>query len=660
MRKDQETVGVQPMTKLQSIMRSWVLLVFFVAILAYVSAKNVPYEFKIASTLLSMALLYLLNNGKNKVLSERHWEIIAYLVLTTSILVNFFISIRFDSILSSDFGVYFNCGIASNQGMENWIRGCQSHYLHQNLIYWDRSLFYTTLFNYIFGLNYQGLKLYNAAWQSLSLIIWYLLLRRFYSSRVATIATLLFSLYPERLFAVTLSTTDNIIFPFFFVTIFSLPALSFKKLDFRFIAKLAIFSLSIFICSKLRTIGPLLILTTIFWYLIATTRKFIKYDIAILLTLLFINMGLGLAISSFLPQNISDPLQLLKALSSIDFSSTQDFGSNYSWMEYFWFSIPREFRSTVAFNKIFIELSNGLQYLPIYIFKKSGILFDGTGYYGFSSFLEQGYNPDTINNHIGKSIKFSIGLFPYLTSFVYVYIFLSLNSVLNKKIEGPALVLLLWTGVFSFIVLGLGETQPRYSLLLAPALSLFAALSFSDDRSQAKNLVVKILNYRLHFALFGILFIYFIFSLMVMSLKISSHFKTSNISSLVNGSAVSGCESKNVIINQNYKIIRIVMPRQSVCAAVKIKIENINSNYNFFISGAKFPFIWENPHQSPFSYKVLMNDTPMLSSALGEKAVQWYKINPVDIKNEKNNFLTFIFYRSEENSDDEIDITLLN
>jgi hypothetical protein len=311
---------------IESLLRGWVAFILLLSLFAYLQSPDASWLFTSATLLLAPALLgfayhFHTQSPKNQLL----WNRVGICFLGISIFITFLWAWKFDSVQISDFGVYFRCGAEISQDIEKWVDDCQSNYLHKNLIYWGRSLLYTTPLASFTGADYPALKLYNATLHTVTMFLWFFGLRQYYGPRIALASTLLLLLYPEWWFTITLATTDNAALLCVVAFILLLPKLNRCGRGGLIILGL---SLILFAANLLRAIGPILMLAILFWAIFKQSTKrephLIVYVFCILVLYAFLNWLLGRAT----PSTASDPLQFLKVFSLIDFGSTQDFGSN--------------------------------------------------------------------------------------------------------------------------------------------------------------------------------------------------------------------------------------------------------------------------------------------------------------------------------------------
>ena len=121
-------------------------------------------------------------------------------------------SLHYQSPQISDFGVYYHCGtsFALSPTLTDWMNNCQSSYTFQSAYYWTRSLLYTVPVGLSFGDNYLALKLFNVGIHILSIIIFYILIKKLYDKQTSLLAIIILIINPEWWFTLTLATSDNL------------------------------------------------------------------------------------------------------------------------------------------------------------------------------------------------------------------------------------------------------------------------------------------------------------------------------------------------------------------------------------------------------------------------------------------------------------------
>lgn len=572
---------------------------------------------------------------------------IAFIVASKLLWVLFF-----DSAQISDFGVYFRCGISQVKSLKLAVNECQSSFLEPNSTYWLRSFFYSFPIGSIFNENYAGFKLSNAFLHIITVGIWYFGVHRSYGPRVALASSALFVLYPEYWFTATLVSTDNAALLFIVLFILALPRIG-QSGKIGVVTAVAL-GMVIFFAQQLRSIGLILLISTLAWILLNRSKCNI-YKLFIVFASYYIFQN---TFSLFFSAGLPDLFNPLKILSAIDFHSTQDFSVNYLWAEHYWPALPQEMLFDTAIHKTLVELSQFYEW-PVYLLKKTSIIFSGTGYYGLSSFNYPSGNPDSSLVIAKSTIPFLSSAFPWLGVFSCLIIFSSLKTILFLPKSGPAFASIVLIGAFSLVVLGMGEAQARYSLLIAPALALLASLSFFPQdvrKSEDPTLKVSFVSFRFVYGVICIAATYL--AVVVGAALLNSEGNISERATLATRDEgdVFGCNNKGIDLNANYKEIKVSFDKGADCAVFYIKVPEGKRNLSFFVSGSKFPYRFEDKPNSPFSYNISSGGAVVLNEPLGYHSVVWRQI-PLQINSDKRVY--FYGARSASDSKDYLLFSLL-
>lgn len=612
-----------PATLLEALFRGWSAFILFLGLFASMNGDSLK-----SITCITIALSAVLiivtrkNRAKTLTVENPNIDLICFMVIVTLSLLCYLWVLKFDSVQVSDFGVYFRCGTEKHSNISAWITSCQSKYLNENLIYWSRSLLYSIPFGIFSGADYDAFKIYNASLHVATIVTWFLGLRYYFGSRIAITATLILTVYPEWWFTTTLVTSDNSAIFFIVAFLLLLPQIERRSYGWLTVTALAF---TIFAANQLRTIGPMLAATLIFWVILAQLSKPNFATIVRGLTVLGLYFVLNFILRQLTPFSSPDPIQFLKYLSAVDFSSAQDFDTNYQWFEHFWSAIPPESKNTVGWSKVLLEFSWGFDKLPSYLYKKAAIFFSGTGYYFFSSF-PFGLNPDTVFTVPKNTIPFIPSTFSWMKMAVTFCAALSLFSLIKIKLNGPALAAVLWLSAFTLMVLGLGEVQPRYSVLIAPALSLLAAQALFSSQTKENTVVSQPIDVKIPSIVFVALLMATVFGIIVMGLSVW-HSVNATPNQNAKNFPNSLCDSRLARIEKSYKRVRVILPTGASCAAISIPVNLSKKSVTFFVSGTRFPFPFEPKVLSPFHYSLLAQEQTLLESSLEFDSTKWHRID---------------------------------
>jgi hypothetical protein len=579
------------------------------------------------------------------------WSLVFILVLIGSW------AAYFDSGQVSDFGVYYRCGISSHVNLQEWFESCQSAYLMKNSTYWVRSYFYSSAIGQIIGGAYSTFKVVNALLHMITIVVWFYGVRAYYGVRIAWLSALLLALYPEYWFTTTLVTTDN--FAVLCVVLFVLVAPRLRgALPIALACSLAL-GVIVFLGHQLRSMGSIFVLSLAFYLICAGVTKknyttlvfgLIAVSIFALLSKLFLWAN---------PSGLPDLFSPVKIVSAIDFHTNQDFGVNYQWGEHFWPATPSSMQLPMAFYKLSTEFAGGFSEWPMYLFNKAAIVFSGTGYYGLSAFPYPPDNPDSLVTDTLSNIPFSTQVFPWLNFIVLMYLMASVTGVLRAKImSGAALISLLVVGAFGLLVLGMGESQARYSAIIAPALSLLAALGFFSADTKAVGLenVVPIWKQYLGGVLI-IAAVYLLILIVAMALPTSEH-SNANVRLIErHDSAFGHCSTEGVNILADYKKVRVVFAGTNDCAALDMGVAADKKSVSFYLSGSRFPFRFEGVGVNKLAYKLIAKDQLVASGEIGEKSVSLVN---AELSQGSKGEVVLLLKRLNSGEGDFIDISLLH
>ena len=558
-----------------------------------------------------VSVVFLAVKARPVVISRKAGTITLLLVCISVVLWG----VIFNSGQVSDFGVYYRCGISVGYDIADWLAKCQSAYLEDNSTYWVRSYFYSSVIGLLFADNYLAFKLANVFLHCLTLVIWFFGVGRYYGVGVSVISTLILAVFPEYWFSTTLVTTDNVAVLMVVLFLLVLPKLQERMAVAIFYA--IFIGGVIFFGNQLRSVGAVFILALAFWMICKGIEKKQLSLLFVSLIALFFYFLVTSAFNLANPVNLPDIFNPMKIISAVDFHTTQDFSINYYWAEHFWTATPESMRISNGLYKLMTEFSSGFSEWPLYLFRKATVVFSGSGYYGLSSFPYPPGNPDSLITDVVSDIPFSIDLFPWLGGGVLLILVLAVVGVFRADLSGLALCSLLFVGAFGLIVIGVGEVQPRYSALLAPSLSLLAALAFAPPRnskSHTKEFLCGAVS------LIGIY---------IVVIGVSSFFPTPKRNTqgamlfADSRKNIPSCDNKGVAIVSDYKKIRIEFSDGSPCAAISFPISSGIVSVGFYLSGSRFPFKFEGRSDSMVTYKVFVGDTEVSGGSLGEHTVEW-------------------------------------
>lgn len=559
--------------------------------------------------------------------------------------------LMFNSGQPSDFGVYYRCGIAAGSSMSEWLGKCQSAYLDENSTYWLRSYFYSALIGRFFGDNYVAFKLGNVLLHCLALIAWFLGVRKFYGAGAAAASVVLLAAFPEYWFATSLVTTDNAAILMVVLFLLLLPKLE-ARLSVSIASALAVGAVA-FLGNQLRSIGGIFMVALLLWA-VCRTLEGRQWRVAGASLLAFCSfLTVSYAFNAANPTGLPDLVSPMRVLSSVDFHTGQDFGVNYYWAEHFWVATPEASRLANAAYKVSTEFNSGFAAWPLYLFRKSEIIFTGAGYYGLSAFSYPPGNPDSLITDVVNDIPFFAGLSPWLGLYVFALLALSLVCVFKVRLTGLSLSCLVFVAAFGLVVIGAGESQARYSALVAPALSLLAALAIFGGREQG----VISANGRSHLIGGGVLvLVYLAVTAISTALPSSETIMGRTALSASTTGSTGDCGNEGVSLSRDYKKLRIAFAEGRSCARVAIPLGPDAASIGFYLSGSKLPFKFEDRVDSPMAYVLSAGGKDIAAGRLGKETVQWVEA-PLEARQGDSAMLTV--NRGEGRAADYLDVTLI-
>ncbi len=640
-----------------AIICAWLIFVFGLSAIAGVQSAWSYGVAPVAFIFIATALIISAQiTPRTVIFDQQQWSKYSSIFFISLITIKLLWIIFFDSAQVSDFGIYFHCGISQAKSLQISINECQSSFLEPNSTYWLRSFFYSFPISVIFGDDYAGFKLSNLLIHIVTIVIWYVGINRFYGPRVALVSSILLALYPEYWFTITLVSTDNLVILFVVLFILILPEID--KPGRTGITSAIILGFIIFLSQQLRSIGLILIISALAWALIRRENNF-RISILNFLILLTSYYCISNLFSLFFSTGLPDIFNTVKILSTIDFNSTQDFSVNYRWAEHYWPALPKDMSFDISTHKIFVELSQFSEW-PAYFFKKTAINFSGTGYYGLSSFNFPPGNPDSSLNIEKSTIPFFSSAFQWLGAFVTLLLVASMKSIVRLPKLGPVFSSTILIAIFSLVVLGMGEAQARYSLLLAPALALLVAIAFFPQDSTElhdSNLGIKFLSTRLLCGVLCISAAYFFVVLAMATIHPEGDISKNARLTTLDDNDFTSCKNNGITLENNYKDVKVSFDSGSDCAAFYIKIPKTGENISFFVSGAKFPYRFEEKYHSGFEYGISSGNSLNSMKSLGDKSVVWHKI---PIRTNDNNKIYFRITRKISESKDYLSFSLFN
>lgn len=374
---------------------------------------------------------------------------------------------------SSDFGVYFRCGADSwknASSLRDWTRLCQGAWLPGNPTYWRRSLLYTLPIGMLGSGSYLGLKLANLVLHALATFWLYRVVRPRLGAPQAFTAAAALALYPEYWFTTSLATSDNLVVLLLVVWLHLLTRCLATE-NRRWEVVLA--ALLVVALDLLRDIGIICVLTTMLIALISNGRT--RLRLVAMTALSFGAMIVAGALLSHLSQTPIQETGLVAKVVSIGITNTHSWIDAYRWSQYLSPLLPAQERSHYLAGLLALDLQNGVAAALHNWMQKIQVLFQGNGYYLFTTSPFDN-NPDSVRIATGAA---NIALVPaaavVLSGVAAAYAVLALIGMPRVRTTELGKVSIAFCCAFVFLVIGFGEVQPRYAVLLGPVLGILIA-----------------------------------------------------------------------------------------------------------------------------------------------------------------------------------------
>ena len=370
----------------------------------------------------------------------------------------------------SDFGIYWRCGAAVGAPLGEWLQACQSAYLPPSSIYWRRSLFYSTI---ILGLggDYGWLRGVNAGLFALMLLAVHRGALLEGGARFAFIALLATATLPEFWFALPLVTSDHMALPCVVLTLAAMARMQRAAPPPWLGPALGVL---IFLADQGRSLGVLMALALLLLLLmgLGTFRARLLVVGLALSTHVMLLFGL----QAFLAGLPANPGGFLQFLAARDLSRPNDFANLYQFVFNVWPIIPAEETTRYGLIRILAEFSGNAGQVFVYLQERLSVTFGGNGYY----FFVANPLPDNADSEVltGSTLGWSLS--------VHAHLGLLMRPVMGAAVVGALLAhdiplvraALCWVGIFFLVIIGLGEVQPRYVVLIWPAIAILAAAPF--------------------------------------------------------------------------------------------------------------------------------------------------------------------------------------
>ncbi|MFT3711672.1 MAG: hypothetical protein QM817_28885 [Archangium sp.] len=535
-------------------------------------------------------------------------------------------ALAFSSMQGSDFGVYYRCGMAEHASLRAQLELCQSKYLLPTALFWTRSILYTVPFGALVGDHPEAFDVYNALLNAASLASLFFFTRKVAGPAAATIATLALGVFPERIFGITLATSDNLAV---LLCVALLALLGGEGLARRSVAlmprrldrpggsasasgrvefaplRVAALAALLFGLDLLRGAGQLFAVASLAAALMHPTRRGQRLIEALAAVVLSVVAKTVLLRS--LPLQFDDG-GALRLISGLDLGSLQDFGVGHRWGMHVWPAIPPEERTRFGLSMLRTELSWHVGNYPRYAFEKAVNLFAGNGNAFFSA-NDLSSNPDTALTVPRSNVPWFDGLDGILRGLVVGLSSASLISALRGRRRAEHGIALAVVASFFGLVLLLWEPQPRYVLLISPALAMLVASPWtaSPDASEPSS------NRSLAFALLA---------LVVGVLALGGLlWVTRPAAPLLELAASSTANCGRAEVVPGLARAKVVLPSGVSCAAVTLPLPRDTHEVQFMVTRAVFPYLFEPRVEAGLSWTVADS-----SGELALDAARWQRV----------------------------------
>ncbi|MBX7117300.1 MAG: glycosyltransferase family 39 protein, partial [Myxococcaceae bacterium] len=398
---------------------------------------------------------------------ERRWNRIGLGMLGVFALLGLAWVTLFSSMQGSDFGVYYRCGAADAASWADRINACQSIYLEPSLVFWARSLLYTVPWGFWPGASVKGLTVVNALLQAATLGVLFLLVRRQLGAAAAVVALCLYGVFPERVWSLTVITPDHVTSLLLLTLLYLFVRVEEPLEPGRRVLGLGLLGAVLFAIDLTRNVGVLLLAAVVLCFLLAPRSQDRRRAMAQTGVVMAVFFGLGAVLQALVPVSLQN-LQLLRLASSLNLLASQRWGDMYVWNQYLWPAIPGDERTSFALRRLIDEVHLHFSNYPAYLFSKARALVGADGYLFFAT-SDLSANPDTLLAVPRSTVPL---IHPGLAHGASAMLLgASLVGVLRAPRQSAALVSVMSSAVVMAVILGVGEVQARYLLIVVPCLA---------------------------------------------------------------------------------------------------------------------------------------------------------------------------------------------
>jgi hypothetical protein len=499
---------------------------------------------------------------------------------------------------TSDFGVYYSCRIVDS--FTSWIHKCQSAWVLQNPTFWRRSLLYSLPIGTLFGKSYFGFKLANFILHICAVGFIYVLVNRYLGRRAGLFSAAFLAFYPEFWFVSSLAVSDNLVILLIIIWFGLLVRCINVGTRIWHIIATAFLVIAL---DLLRDIGPICLVTMAILAISFTSAARRKLLMLVFLTLLAWLMS-GFIVAHFV-DTTAKTTGLLSRVVGSGVIKSHDWLSMYFWSQYVYPLVDPQSENHLRFGLLALNLSHGIMVALSNWWVKISILFAGYGYYYFSS-APVDDNPDTFIGLVGTPFYHATPamefFFSGITAGLLIIAFAGAITA-GRYIIGR--ISLAFCSAFFLLIIGLAEVQPRYSLLLAPALGILAAHLIAHRTSS----VAQIFSFAVKSA--GI----FIVSLLTFLLAITTAARAyvADFSIMTSFQQekpfqyhTEKCNEAHAIVTSSQRSIRIKFPNaDATCYSFLVTAKESLHQLNFFFARTPTPPQWKKLQESPYRLQLL-------------------------------------------------------
>lgn len=371
----------------------------------------------------------------------------------------------------SDFGVYLRCGDDFWRGatsFRDWTHRCQSLTIPGNITYWRRSLLYTLPLGLAGAGSYVAVKLFNLALHVVTVIAFLHVTKRWLTRPQRFAATVALILFPEFWFTTTLATSDNLAL---LLLIGWLHLMARSVEGEAGVGELLLAALLVVALDLLRDIGVICVLAMLVLALSSARSRWRLLGLAVLSLCLTTAAG---RVAVHLSAAPVEDAGLLARVVANGVAVKRPGMEGYRWLQYIHPLVPQPVLGRYTAGLFAIDLQHGLMPALGNWLVKLRELFGGGGYFYFS-FASIDTNPNSLRIGDGIVHHSMQWLTPFLPGISAAYACAALLGVTSLRLSGIGHAAVAFAAAFLLLVIGFGEVQPRYAVLLAPSMVIMAA-----------------------------------------------------------------------------------------------------------------------------------------------------------------------------------------